>query len=223
MNDSPLKEDADAVAEGETISSHFEWEVSKHSVDVSESQMSATQETVQSHEFDTSSISSEEEGAGALIESEEDLKCEKGCYSEVEKESEDSKQTEVEISVIPPSPPLHPNEQEKEAHDVEEKTLASEPLRKLNGEYHSSSIDHEFPALIRCFQVVNVNSEHLSVQSHLLHFLESIRKHCSKHMPQIHSKGLGLDGLKSFPKLIGFFNLLPSVQMIFYLSTPCIK
>ncbi|KAJ6663502.1 hypothetical protein lerEdw1_009581 [Lerista edwardsae] len=163
VNDSPLKEDADAVAEGETIPSHFEWEVSKHSVDFSESQMSATQETVQSHESDTSSVSSEEEGAGALIESEEDLKCEKGFYSDVEKESEDSKQTEVKISVIPPSPPLHLNEQEKEAHDVEEKTMASEPLRKLNGEYPSSSIDHEFPALIRCFQPPLVKTQTVTI------------------------------------------------------------
>lgn len=224
MNDSRLKEDADAVAEGETVTSHFEQEVSKHSVDFSESQMSATQEFVQIHEFDTSSVISEEEEKGAVVlnESEEDLKCEKGFYSDVEKEAVDSKQAEVEISVIPPSPPLHLHEQEKEAQGVEEKTRASKPLRKLSGEYHNSYIDHEFPALIRCFQVVNVNSKYLSVQSPLLHFLESIRKHCSKHMPQIPSKGLGSDGLKLFPKLISYFNLLQSVQMISP-SSPCIK
>ncbi|XP_053122877.1 protein 4.1 isoform X4 [Hemicordylus capensis] len=167
VSDSPFKEDVDAMAEGENITSHFEWEVSKHSVGFKESQMSNTQESTQTHEFDTSSINSkeqeEEKGSVALIESKEDLKCEKGIYSNVEKETEDSKHAEVEISVIPASPPVHLHEQEEETHDVEEEKISSEPLRKLNGECHSSNTDHEFPALIRCFQPPLVKTQTVTI------------------------------------------------------------
>lgn len=188
MSDSSFKEDEDAVAEGENIASSFEWEVLKHSVGFSESPVSATQEPAQTHENDTTaSVSSkeEEEGATALTESEEDQKSEKGFYSDVEK------QTEVEISIIPASPPVQTHEQE-EACDVEKKQNSRELLRKLNENGHSLNNDNEFPALIRCFQVVNVHSKHLSLQFPLLHFLESIPKHCSKHMPQILKENLML-------------------------------
>lgn len=173
MRDCPFKEDADDVTEGKNIASHFEWEVSKHSVGFSESQMSTTLASTQIHESDSFSISSKEqkeEGATALLESKEDLRCEKGFCSNMEKEAEDSKQAEVEISVIPVSPPLYLHEQEEEACGVEETKFTSKPLRELNGEYYNQNVDHEFPALIRCFQVVNVNIEYL-LQTPVLHFL----------------------------------------------------
>ncbi|XP_039190267.1 protein 4.1 isoform X14 [Crotalus tigris] len=166
VRDCPFKEDADDVTEGKNITSHFEWEVSKHSVGFSESQMSATLESTQIHESDSFSISSKEqkeEGATALLESKEDLKCEKGFYSNMEKEAEDSKQAEVEISVIPVSPPLYLHEQEEEACGVEETKLICEPLRKLNGEYYNPNVDHEFPALIRCFQPPLVKTQTVTI------------------------------------------------------------
>lgn len=186
MSDSLFKEDEDAVAEGENMASSFEWEVSKHSIGISESPVSATQEPAKTNGYDTTaSISSEEEeeGATALTESEEDLRSEKGFYSKVEK------QTEVEICIIPTSPPVQTHEQE-EACDVETKPSSRELLRKQNENCHSLNFDNEFPALIRCFQVVNVHSKHLSLQFPLLHFLELIPKHCSKHMLLIHEEGL---------------------------------
>ncbi|XP_015669809.1 protein 4.1 [Protobothrops mucrosquamatus] len=166
VRDCPFKEDADDVTEGKNITSHFEWEVSKHSVGFSESQMSATLESTQIHESDSFSISSKEqkeEGATALLESKEDLKCEKGFYSNMEKEAEDSKQAEVEISVIPVSPPLYLHEQEEEACGVEETKFICEPLRKLNGEYYNPNVDHEFPALIRCFQPPLVKTQTVTI------------------------------------------------------------
>ncbi|XP_044290650.1 protein 4.1 isoform X16 [Varanus komodoensis] len=162
---SPFKEDTDAVAEGKNIASHFEWEVSKHSVGCSESHMSATQESAQTHKCDTSSISSqeeEEEGAAALVKNEEDLRCEKGFYSDVEKENKDSKQVEVEMSVTPVLPPLNLHEQEEEACDVEEK-ITSKAVRKLNGGCHNSNVDNEFPALIRCFQPPLVKTQTVTI------------------------------------------------------------
>lgn len=199
MSDSPFKEDMDAMAEGENAASHFKWEVSKHTVGFSESEMSPTQESAQSLETDTTpSISSiqEQEGAAALLESKEDLRCEREFCSNV------GNQATVEVSVIPPSPPLHSHEQEEAAYGAEEKKVTSKPLRKLNGESHNSHIDNEFPALIRCFQVVNLSSECLlSFQTSLLHFLKSVPKHCSKHGPQMGEAGLGLDELKLIPKL----------------------
>ncbi|XP_061452180.1 protein 4.1 isoform X6 [Rhineura floridana] len=164
VSDSPFKEDVDAMAEGENTTTCFEWEVSKHSVAFSESQMSTPQESAQTCGSDTSPTSSQEqEGAAALTESKEDLRCEKGFYSDVEKEAEDSKEDEVEISILPASPPLHFHEQEEEVCDIEGEKWASEPLSKLNGECHSSSIDNEFPALIRCFQPPLVKTQTVTI------------------------------------------------------------
>ncbi|XP_070805581.1 protein 4.1 isoform X14 [Pituophis catenifer annectens] len=166
VRDCPFKEDADDVTEGKNIASHFEWEVSKHSVGFSESQMSTTLASTQIHESDSFSISSKEqkeEGATALLESKEDLRCEKGFCSNMEKEAEDSKQAEVEISVIPVSPPLYLHEQEEEACGVEETKFTSKPLRELNGEYYSPNVDHEFPALIRCFQPPLVKTQTVTI------------------------------------------------------------
>ncbi|KAM3829734.1 protein 4.1 isoform 3-T3 [Vipera latastei] len=165
VRDCPFKEDAEDVTEGKNITSHFEWEVSKHSVGFSESQMSTTLESTQIHESDSFSISSKEqkeEGATALLESKEELRCEKGFYSNMEKEAEDSKQAEVEISVIPVSPPLYLHEQEEEAC-VEETKCICEPLRKLNGDYYNPNVDHEFPALIRCFQPPLVKTQTVTI------------------------------------------------------------
>lgn len=184
------------MAEGENITSHFEWEVSKHSVALSESPVSSPQESAHTCESDTSSASSKEQekqgaaaAAAALSESKEDLRCGEGFYSVVEKEAEDSKQDEMEVYKIPSSPPLHLHEQEEEACDVEGGKGASEPLSELNGECHSSSIDNEFPALIRCFQVVNVNLKHLSLQSSLLHF----RSHSTNTAASICHKSIKKD------------------------------
>ncbi|XP_060547500.1 protein 4.1 isoform X12 [Pantherophis guttatus] len=166
VRDCPFKEDADDVTEGKNIASHFEWEVSKHSVGFSESQMSTTLASTQIHESDSFSISSKEqkeEGATALLESKEDLRCEKGFCSNMEKEAEDSKQAEVEISVIPVSPPLYLHEQEEEACGVEETKFTSKPLRELNGEYYNPNVDHEFPALIRCFQPPLVKTQTVTI------------------------------------------------------------
>ncbi|XP_053254532.1 protein 4.1 isoform X10 [Podarcis raffonei] len=171
-SDSPFKEDLDAMAEGGNITSHFEWEVSKHSVALSESPVSSPQESAHTCESDTSSASSKEQekqgaaaavAAAALSESKEDLRCGEGFYSDVEKEAEDSKQDEMEVYRIPSSPPLHLHEQEEEACDVEGGKGASEPLSKLNGECHSSSIDNEFPALIRCFQPPLVKTQTVTI------------------------------------------------------------
>uniref|UniRef100_A0A670ILW2 Protein 4.1 n=1 Tax=Podarcis muralis TaxID=64176 RepID=A0A670ILW2_PODMU len=169
-SDSPFKEDLDAMAEGENITSHFEWEVSKHSVALSESPVSSPQESAHTCESDTSSASSKEQekqgaaaAAAALSESKEDLRCGEGFYSVVEKEAEDSKQDEMEVYKIPSSPPLHLHEQEEEACDVEGGKGASEPLSELNGECHSSSIDNEFPALIRCFQPPLVKTQTVTI------------------------------------------------------------
>ncbi|XP_060131726.1 protein 4.1 isoform X4 [Zootoca vivipara] len=169
-SDSPFKEDLDAMAEGGNITSHFEWEVSKHSVALSESPMSSPQESAHTCESDTSSASSKEQekqgaaaAAAALSESKEDLRCGEGFYSDVEKEAEDSKQDEMEVYRISSSPPLHLHEQEEEACDVEGGKGASEPLSKLNGECHSSSIDNEFPALIRCFQPPLVKTQTVTI------------------------------------------------------------
>ncbi|XP_070619966.1 protein 4.1 isoform X44 [Erythrolamprus reginae] len=164
--DCPFKEDADDVTEVINIASHFEWEVSKHSVGFSESQMSTTLVSTQIHESDSFSISSKEqkeEGATALLESKEDLSCEKGFCSNMEKEAEDSKQAEVEISVIPVSPPLYLHEQEEEACGVEETKFINKPLRELNGEYYNQNVDHEFPALIRCFQPPLVKTQTVTI------------------------------------------------------------
>uniref|UniRef100_A0A670Y8G4 Protein 4.1 n=1 Tax=Pseudonaja textilis TaxID=8673 RepID=A0A670Y8G4_PSETE len=166
VRDCPFKEDADDVTKGRNIASHFEWEDSKHSVGFSESQMSTTLASTQIHESDSFSISSKEqkeEGATTLPESKEDLRCEKGFYSNMEKEAEDSKQAEVEISVIPVSPPLYLYEQEEEACGVEETKLTSKPLRELNGEYYNPNVDHEFPALIRCFQPPLVKTQTVTI------------------------------------------------------------
>ncbi|KAM6428040.1 protein 4.1 isoform 3-T4 [Liasis olivaceus] len=166
VRDCPFKEDADEVTEGKNIISHFEWEVPKHSLGFSESQMSTTLESTQIHESDSFSINSKEQkekGATALLESKEDLRCEKGFYSNMEKEAEDSKQAEVEISVVPVSPPLYLHEQEEEACGVEEKKLTSKPLRKLNGEYYNPNVDNEFPALIRCFQPPLVKTQTVTI------------------------------------------------------------
>ncbi|XP_033013836.1 protein 4.1 isoform X3 [Lacerta agilis] len=171
-SDSPFKEDLDAMAEGGNITSHFEWEVSKHSVALSESPMSSPQESAHTCESDTSSASSKEQekqgaaaaaAAAALSDSKEDLRCGEGFYSDVEKEAQDSKQDEMEVYRIPSSPPLHLHEQEEEACDVEGGKGASEPLSKLNGECHSSSIDNEFPALIRCFQPPLVKTQTVTI------------------------------------------------------------
>ncbi|XP_058051246.1 protein 4.1 isoform X2 [Ahaetulla prasina] len=166
VRDSPFKEDADDVTEGKNIASHFEWEVSKHSVGFSESQMSTILASTQIHESDSFSISSKEqkeEGATALPESKEDLRCEKGFCSNMEKEAEDPKQAEVEISVISVSPPLYLHEQEEEACGVEETKFTSKPLRELNGEYYNPNVDHEFPALIRCFQPPLVKTQTVTI------------------------------------------------------------
>lgn len=197
MRDCPFKEDAEDVTEGKNITSHFEWEVSKHSVGFSESQMSTSLESTQIHESDSFSISSKEqkeEGATALLESKEELRCEKGFCSNMEKEAEDSKQAEVEISVIPVSPPLYLHEQEEEAC-VEETKCICEPLRKLNGEYYNPNVDHEFPALIRCFQVVNVNTEYL-LQTPVLHFLSHFANTGASIALHIHEEGLRFDVLE---------------------------
>ncbi|XP_007427750.1 protein 4.1 isoform X11 [Python bivittatus] len=166
VRDCLFKEDADEVTEGKNIIPHFEWEVPKHSLGFSESQMSTTLESTQIRESDSFSINSKEQkekGATALLESKEDLRCEKGFYSNMEKEAEDSKQAEVEISVVPVSPPLYLHEQEEEACGVEEKKLTSKPLRKLNGEYYNPNVDNEFPALIRCFQPPLVKTQTVTI------------------------------------------------------------
>ncbi|XP_013926363.1 PREDICTED: protein 4.1 isoform X10 [Thamnophis sirtalis] len=165
VRDCPFKEDADDVTEGKNIASHFEWEVSKHSVGFSESQMSTALESTQIHESDSFSISSKEqkeEGATAL-ESKEDLRCEKGFCSNMEKEAEDFKQAEVEVSVIPVSPPLYLHEQEEEACGFEETKFTNKPLRELNGEYYNPNVDHEFPALIRCYQPPLVKTQTVTI------------------------------------------------------------
>ncbi|XP_048358461.1 protein 4.1-like isoform X3 [Sphaerodactylus townsendi] len=158
VSDFPFKEDADAMAEGQNIASGFEWEDSKHSVGISESQMSAAQDPAQTHEFDTTaSVSSEEEeGATAQAESEEDLRSEKGFYSDVDN------QTEVESSIIPASPPLQTHEQQ-EACDVEKEQNSRELLRKLSENCHSLNIDNEFPALICCFQPPLVKTQTVTI------------------------------------------------------------
>ncbi|XP_078236275.1 protein 4.1 isoform X15 [Pogona vitticeps] len=165
MCDSPFKEDAGTkVAEGENMTSHFELEVLEPSVGFSENQVSTAQESAQTQESDTSSISSkeqEEEGAHALLESTEDLSYEQGFCSDVEKEAEDSKQAEVEICTIPV--PLHLHEQEEEACEVEGEKLTSKPLRDINGESHTSDTVNEFPALIRCFQPPLVKTQTVTI------------------------------------------------------------
>uniref|UniRef100_A0ABM5ER93 Protein 4.1 n=1 Tax=Pogona vitticeps TaxID=103695 RepID=A0ABM5ER93_9SAUR len=165
MCDSPFKEDAGTkVAEGENMTSHFELEVLEPSVGFSENQVSTAQESAQTQESDTSSISSkeqEEEGAHALLESTEDLSYEQGFCSDVEKEAEDSKQAEVEICTIPV--PLHLHEQEEEACEVEGEKLTSKPLRDINGESHTSNTVNEFPALIRCFQPPLVKTQTVTI------------------------------------------------------------
>ncbi|XP_063168047.1 protein 4.1 isoform X11 [Candoia aspera] len=166
VRDCPFKEDADEMTEGKSIISHFEWEVPKHSVGFSESQMSTTLEPTQILESDSFSINSKEqkeEGATAPLESKEDLRCEKGFYSNMEKEAEDSKQAEVEIPVISVSPPLYLHEQEEEACGVEEKKITCKPLRKLNGEFCNPNVDNEFPALIRCFQPPLVKTQTVTI------------------------------------------------------------
>ncbi|KAL8220423.1 UNVERIFIED_CONTAM: hypothetical protein K2H54_045570 [Gekko kuhli] len=183
MSDSPFKEDEDAVTEGENIASNFEWEVSKHSVGFSESPVSATQEPAQTYENGTTAcISSEEEeeeeGATALTESEEDLRSEKGFYSDVEK------QTEVDISIIPTSPPVQTHEQE-EACDVEKKQNSRELLRKLNENCHSLNIDNEFPDLIRCFQPPLVKTQTVTISD----MSSSVKSEIpTKEVPIVHTE-----------------------------------
>ncbi|XP_077193313.1 protein 4.1 isoform X14 [Paroedura picta] len=155
MSDSPFKEDEDAVAEGEHIASNFDWEVSKHSVGFSESPVSAPQVPAQTHGNDTTaSISGK--GAAALTESEEDLRSEKGFHSDVEK------QTELDSSIIPTSPPVQTHEQE-EACGVEKEQNSRELLRKLNENCHHLNVDNEFPALIRCFQPPLVKTQTVTI------------------------------------------------------------
>uniref|UniRef100_A0A8D0BDC1 Protein 4.1 n=1 Tax=Salvator merianae TaxID=96440 RepID=A0A8D0BDC1_SALMN len=154
-SDSPFRKDVDAMAERKNVASCFEWEVPKHSVGLSEDQISTSPESAQTHEPDTTSISSKEaEGALACIESKKDIRCEKGFYSE---------EAEVEISLAPPSSALCPHEQEEEASGTEGVKNAGEPFRSLNEGCHNSDTDNEFPVLIRCFQPPLVKTQTVTI------------------------------------------------------------
>ncbi|XP_067386815.1 protein 4.1 isoform X2 [Emydura macquarii macquarii] len=163
LSDFPFKTDVDAVTERKSSNPDFEWEGPKHSVAFSENQMSTPPESLQSRDFDTSSESSEEEGAPVFLESKDDLKCEKGGYEGVEKQADDSEQSEVETPIIAVSPPVHPCEREEKAEDVEENYFTREPLRKQNEECHDSNIDNEFPTVIRCFQPPLVKTQTVTI------------------------------------------------------------
>ncbi|XP_030394855.1 protein 4.1 isoform X15 [Gopherus evgoodei] len=151
--DFPPKTDVDAVTERKSTAPDFELVGPEHSVACSENQMSTPPESLQSHDFGTSSLSSEEEyRALVFLESKDDLTCEKG-YAGVEKQADySSEQSEMETPTISISPPLYPCEREEEAENVEENYFTRAPLRNLNGECHNSNIDNGLPTLIRCFQ-----------------------------------------------------------------------
>lgn len=225
MCDSPFKEDADTkVAEGGNMTPHFEVEVLEPSVGFSESQMPTAQESAQTQESDTSSVSSkaqEEEGAPALLESNEDLSCEKGFCSDVEKEAEESKQAEVEISTLPISLPLRLHEQEEEACEVEGQALTSQPLSGINGECHTSDTVNEFPALIRCFQVVNINSEYV-ISSSWLHFLGIHLQTLQQAYGRNPYRRIIFRWSEVTSKTNQLLNFLQSVQIIPILCTSCV-
>ncbi|XP_050788436.1 protein 4.1 isoform X8 [Gopherus flavomarginatus] len=151
--DFPPKTDVDAVTERKSTAPDFELVGPEHSVACSENQMSTPPESLQSHDFGTSSLSSEEEyRALVFLESKDDLTYEKS-YAGVEKQADYSaEQSEVETPTISVSPPLYPCEREEEAENVEENYFTRAPLRNLNGECHNSNIDNGLPTLIRCFQ-----------------------------------------------------------------------
>lgn len=150
------------MTERKSTNPDFELEGPKYSVAFSENQMSTPPESLQSHDFGTSSLSrEEEERAPVILASKDDLTCEKG-YAGVKKQTDDTdEQSEVETPTISVSPPLHRCQREEEAENVEENYFTRDPLRKLNGECHDSNIDDGLPTLIRCFQVVTVSSEFL--------------------------------------------------------------
>ncbi|XP_025057742.1 protein 4.1 isoform X1 [Alligator sinensis] len=164
VSDFPSQEDVDEMTERKSTNPDFEWEGPECSVAFSENQIPTPAETSQSHDFGTSSVSSEEEeeGAPGLLESKEELRCEKGVYAGAEKQADDLEQSEVETPVIPASPPLQPFEREEVAEDVEE-NVTREPLRKLNGECQHSCVNNEFPAVIRCFQPPLVKTQTVTI------------------------------------------------------------
>nr|XP_023961595.1 protein 4.1 isoform X8 [Chrysemys picta bellii] len=162
--DFPPKTDVDAVTERKSTNPDFELVGPKHSVACSENQMSTPPESLQSHDFGTSSLSSEEEErAPVFLESQDDLTYEKG-YAGVEKQADDSdEQSVVETPTISVSPPLHPCQREEETENVEENYFTRDPLRKLNGECHNWNIDNGLPTLIRCFQPPLVKTQTVTI------------------------------------------------------------
>ncbi|XP_043388010.1 protein 4.1 isoform X24 [Chelonia mydas] len=158
------KMDVDAVTERKSTNPDFELEGPKYSVAFSENQMSTPPESLQSHDFGTSSLSrEEEERAPVILASKDDLTCEKG-YAGVKKQTDDTdEQSEVETPTISVSPPLHPCQREEEAENVEENYFTRDPLRKLNGECHDSNIDDGLPTLIRCFQPPLVKTQTVTI------------------------------------------------------------
>ncbi|XP_039367897.1 protein 4.1 isoform X3 [Mauremys reevesii] len=162
--DFPPKTDVDAVTERKSTAPDFELVGPKHSVACSENQMSTPPESLQSHDFGTSSLSSEDEDrALVFLESKDDLTYEKG-YAGVEKQADYSdEQSEVETPTISVSPPLHPCQREEEAENVEENYFTRAPLRNLNGECHNSNIDNGLPTLIRCFQPPLVKTQTVTI------------------------------------------------------------
>ncbi|XP_059585621.1 protein 4.1 isoform X12 [Alligator mississippiensis] len=162
VSDFPSQEDVDEMTERKSTNPDFEWEGPECSVAFSGNQIPTPAETSQSRDFGTSSVSSEEEGAPGLLESKEELRCEKGVYAGAEKQADDLEQSEVETPVIPASPPLQPFEREEVAEDVEE-NVTREPLRKLNGECQHSCVNNEFPAVIRCFQPPLVKTQTVTI------------------------------------------------------------
>ncbi|XP_034609697.1 protein 4.1 isoform X8 [Trachemys scripta elegans] len=162
--DFPPKTDVDAVTERKSTNPDFELVGPKHSVACSENQMSTPPESLQSHDFGTSSLSSEEEErALVFLESQDDLTYEKG-YAGVEKQADDSDgQSVVETPTISVSPPLHPCQREEETENVEENYFTRDPLRKLNGVCHNWTIDNGLPTLIRCFQPPLVKTQTVTI------------------------------------------------------------
>nr|XP_032658689.1 protein 4.1 isoform X13 [Chelonoidis abingdonii] len=164
LSDFPPKTDVDAVTERKSTAPDFELVGPKHSVACSENQMSTPPESLQSHDFGTSSLSSEEETrALVFLESKDDLTYEKR-YAGVEKQADYSaEQSEVETLTISVSPPLYPCEREEKAENVEENYFTRAPLRNLNGECHNLNIDNGLPTLIRCFQPPLVKTQTVTI------------------------------------------------------------
>ncbi|XP_074832667.1 protein 4.1 isoform X12 [Carettochelys insculpta] len=166
LSDFPFETDVDAVAERKITNPDFEWEGPKHSVAISENQISIPRETLRSHDFSTCSVSSkEEEGTPVFLESKDDLSCEMGGYADVKKQAGNSEQSESETPTISVSPPLHhcDREEEEEADNGEENNFTREPLTKLNEDCHDSTIDNGFPPFIRCFQPPLVKTQTVTI------------------------------------------------------------